>query len=137
MVLYLSWYTIKYDGHVAAADETRAGCLFPNRGRRRACAGVAEGPLPLVDDRKRIGEDLKAVEYGWPVGMPLCRPMSGGLFEVRTSLAQRRIARVMFYVDREGRMVLLHGFIKKSQRTPAEDLELSRRNMKKHQKGMP
>ena len=59
-----------------------------------------------------------------------------GVYEVRTGLAQNRIARVLFYIDKKGRMVLLHGFIKKTQKTSDEDLELARSNMKKHQKGL-
>ena len=59
-----------------------------------------------------------------------------GIYEVRTSLAQNRVARVLFYVDKKGRMILLHGFIKKTQRTPAEDLALARSNKSKHQRGL-
>jgi len=92
--------------------------------------------LPLPDDRKRIGEDIKTVEFGWPLGMPTCRPLGAGIFEVRSSLARNRIARVLFYIDKRGRMVLLHGFIKKFRRTPLEDLELAKRNMSKHQRGL-
>jgi phage-related protein len=68
--------------------------------------------------------------------MPVCKPMGGGVYEVRSSLAQNRIARVLFYIDRKSRMVLLHGFIKKTQKTPDEDLELARRNKSKHQLGL-
>jgi phage-related protein len=79
-------------------------------------------------DRVRIGEDICDVEFEWPVGMPLCRPLGRGLYEVRTTLKDR-IARVIFGI--EGRdMVLLHGFIKKSQTTPKDDLELARRRLK-------
>ena len=88
------------------------------------------------EDRKRIGEDIKTVEFGWPIGMPVCKPMGGGVYEVRSSLGQNRIARVLFYIDRKSRMVLLHGFIKKTQKTPDEDLELARRNKSKHQLGL-
>jgi len=88
------------------------------------------------EDRKRIGEDIKTVEFGWPIGMPVCRPLGDGIHEVRTRLAQNRIARVLFYIDREGRMVLLHGFIKKTQKTLVEDLELARNNKSKHQLGL-
>ena len=88
------------------------------------------------EDRKHIGEDIKTVEFGWPVGMPVCRPLSEGVYEVRTNLTQNRIARVLFYIDKKGRMVLLHGFIKKTQKTPDEDLDLARRNKNKHQKGL-
>ncbi len=64
-----------------------------------------------------LGEDIKTVEFGWPIGMPVCRPLRDGIYEVRTSLAQNRIARVLFYIDKKGRMVLLHGFIKKTRKT--------------------
>lgn len=88
------------------------------------------------EDRKRIGEDVKSVEFGWPIGMPVCRPLGHGIYEVRTSLAQNRIARVLFYIDAKGRMVLLHGFIKKTRKTSAGDLELARSNKNKHQAGL-
>src|SRR5579872_5384847 len=91
--------------------------------------------LPLDEDRKRIGADIKTVEFGWPVGMPVCRPIGDGIYEVRTHLTQNRIARVLFYVDGKQRMILLHGFIKKTQKTPDEDLELARKNKSKHQQG--
>ena len=92
--------------------------------------------LPYADDRKRIGEDIKTVEFGWPIGMPVCRPLGHGVNEVRTGLTHNRIARVLFYVDQETRMVLLHGFIKKTQKTSDEDLALARRNKEKHEKGL-
>jgi len=92
--------------------------------------------LPLDEDRKRIGEDIKTVEFGWLIGMPVCRPLGDGIYEVRTNLAKNRIARILFYIDRKGRMVLLDGFIKKTQRTPGQDLELARRNKNKHQIGL-
>jgi len=90
--------------------------------------------LPSREDRKRIGEDIKTVEFGWPVGMPVCRSVGGGIYEVRSDLTQNRIARVLFYFDKNRRMVLLHGFIKKTQRTPEEDLDLARRNKRKHER---
>jgi phage-related protein len=93
--------------------------------------------LPSPEDRKRIGEDIKTVEFGWPIGMPVCRPSGDGIYEVRTNLAQNRIARVLFYIDKKGRMVLLHGCIKKTQKTPSEDLALAKGNKKKHQRGLP
>lgn len=92
--------------------------------------------LPSPEDRKRIGEDIKTVEFGWPIGMPVCRPLGDGIYEVRTNLAQNRIARVLFYIDKERRMVLLHGFIKKAQKTPDEDLKLARNHKNKHQRGI-
>jgi len=93
--------------------------------------------LPSPEDRKRVGEDIKTVEFGWPIGMPACRPLGDGIYEVRTNLVQNRIARVLFYIDKKGRMVLLHGFIKKTQKTPDEDLDLAKGNKKKHQRGLP
>ena len=80
-------------------------------------------------DRKVLGEDIAAVEFTWPVGMPLARPMKQGLWELRSSLAGNRIARILFCVA-EDRMVLLHGFIKKSQKTPDEELALARKRQK-------
>lgn len=79
-------------------------------------------------DKKAIGVDIMTVEYGWPVGMPTCRPMSKGLYEVRTRLGDRT-ARVLFCFQ-DDEMVLLHGFIKKSRTTPKSDLELARKRQK-------
>ena len=70
-----------------------------------------------VDDRRRIGGDVKLAEYAWPIGMPTFRLMGDGLHEIRTALLGGRIARVLFYIDARSRMVLLHGFIKKSRPT--------------------
>jgi phage-related protein len=63
--------------------------------------------------------------------------LGDGIYEVRTNLKQNRIARVLFYIDNMGRMVLLHGFIKKTQKTMDEDLELARNNQRKHKRGLP
>ena len=79
--------------------------------------------LPL-EDRKIIGTDIKEVQFGWPLGMPLIRKMEKDLWEVRSHL-ERRIFRVLFTVV-GGQMVLLHAFIKKSQSTPQPDLEIAR-----------
>jgi phage-related protein len=62
--------------------------------------------------------------------------MGDGLYEVRSKLAQNRIARVVFYIDKKGRMILLHGFIKKTQQTPDEDLDRAKKNKSKHQRGL-
>lgn len=75
-------------------------------------------------DRRSIGIDLKTVQFGWPLGMPLVRKLEPGLWEVRSSL-DRRIARILFTLSGE-KMVLLHGFVKKSQKTPLSDLEVAR-----------
>ena len=77
-------------------------------------------------DRQAVGLDLMRVQYRWPVGMPLCRSLGDGLWEVRTSLPSKRIARVLFSVQ-QGRILVLHGFIKKTQKTPPDDLALARR----------
>jgi len=77
------------------------------------------------DQRKIIGADIKTVEYVWPIGMPVSRPMGGGLHEVRSNLPGNRIARVLFCVE-EGHMILLHGFIKKTRATPKADLDLAK-----------
>ena len=81
------------------------------------------------DDRRVIGEDIATVEYGWPVGMPTCRSLGDGLWEVRSSLPGRRKARVIFVVM-EKQMILLHGFIKKVQKTPKADLDLALKRVK-------
>ncbi len=69
------------------------------------------------DDRRIIGRDIQKVEFGWPLGMPYCRPLGHGLWEVRSDLTGGRIARVIFCIV-GGEMVLLHGFEKKTQKTP-------------------
>ena len=81
------------------------------------------------EDRAVIGEDIKLVQFRWPLGMPLVRKLESDLWEVRSHLSQGRIARVLFTV-RRNEMALLHGFIKKSQKTPLDDLSLSRERRK-------
>jgi phage-related protein len=81
------------------------------------------------DDKYEIGTAIKTVEYGWPIGMPVCRSLGGGLWEVRVDLAQGRTARVLFCV-REGRMVLLHGWMKKTRKTPLGAVALARTRMR-------
>jgi phage-related protein len=80
------------------------------------------------EDRQRIGEDIKTAQFGWPLGMPLIRKLEKNLWEVRTSLKDG-IARMLFTVI-EDEMVLLHGFIKKSQKTPRNELEIARQRLK-------
>ncbi|HEY4172513.1 MAG TPA: type II toxin-antitoxin system RelE/ParE family toxin [Rhodopila sp.] len=82
-----------------------------------------------AEDRRVIGTDLATVQFGWPIGMPLCRPLGTGLWEVRSTLPSRRIARLLFFVE-GGRIGVVHGFIKKTQKTPEADLELGRKRMK-------
>ena len=81
------------------------------------------------DDRKVVGEDIKDVEFSWSIGMPLCRSLGSGLWEVRSDLPRGRIGRVLFCVSR-GRMVLLHAFVKKTQKTPPGARTLALRRMK-------
>jgi phage-related protein len=145
--MYRMWYTVS----VGKKPKSPTGIGTPPEALERQGKRVPaifysteSGGEPVRDwlkglspgDRKRIGEDIKTVEFGWPIGMPVCRPMGGGIYEVRSNFAQNRIARVLFYIDKKGRMVLLHGFIKKTQKTPDEDLDLARRNKNKHQRGL-
>lgn len=78
------------------------------------------------EDRVVIGVDIKTVEFGWPIGMPVCRSLGDGIWEVRSNLAGGRTARVLFALH-DDMLYLLHGFIKKSQKTPPQDLDLARR----------
>lgn len=89
------------------------------------------GDLPR-DDKRTIGRDIAKVQFGWPIGMPVCRPLSGGLWEVRTSLPSRREARV-FIAFHDGVLIALHAFIKKGRKTPPGDLALARERMKELQ----
>ncbi|RMD94280.1 MAG: type II toxin-antitoxin system RelE/ParE family toxin [Calditrichaeota bacterium] len=77
------------------------------------------------EEKKIIGEDIKTVQFAWPLGMPLIRKLDSNLWEVRSHL-EKRIARVLFTIIDEN-MVLLHGFIKKSQKTPKEDIRLAKK----------
>jgi phage-related protein len=81
------------------------------------------------EDRRAIGLDLMRVQFGWPIGMPLVRSLKDGMWEVRSSLPSQKIARLILCFH-EKTVVVLHGFIKKTQKTPAEDLELAKRRMK-------
>lgn len=84
--------------------------------------------LPAAD-RKALGLDLGRVQYRWPIGMPLCKPMGHGLWEVRTALPSQRIARILFCAF-EDELWALHGFIKKTAKTPNDDLALARQRKK-------
>ena len=75
-------------------------------------------------DRKTVGKDIQKVEFGWPIGRPHCAPLGDGLWEVRSDLDGNRIARVIFCMG-GGHMILLHGFIKKTQKVPQADIELA------------
>jgi phage-related protein len=88
------------------------------------------------EDQRIVGTDVATVEFGWPVGMPTCRPLNSrrGLWEVRSSLTRNRIARVLFFVY-QGQMVLLHAFSKKTQQTPEQDLDLAVKRQKEVESG--
>ena len=77
------------------------------------------------DDKRIIGEDIKTVEYGWPLGMPLVRKLEKDLWEVRSDITNKEIARVFFTII-NGLMVLLHAFKKKSEKTPPNELDIAR-----------
>jgi len=79
-------------------------------------------------ERKAIGEDIKTVQFGWPLGMPLVRHIEGDIWEVRVRL-ENRIARLFFCLE-GSTMVLLHAFIKKQQATPKQDLDLVKERLK-------
>lgn len=96
---------------------------------------VREWLLSLDEQsRREVGLDLMRVQFAWPVGMPLVRPTSDGLFEVRTNLRDSRIARVLFCFH-EGVLFALHGFIKKTKRTSPEDLKLARKRQMEVERG--
>lgn len=80
-------------------------------------------------DRRIVGQDIATAELGWPVGMPVCRSLGKGLYEIRSDISHGRIARVIFCVA-DQQMVLLHSFIKKTQKTPRTDLELASKRKK-------
>jgi phage-related protein len=81
------------------------------------------------EDQRVIGRDIAKVQFGWPVGLPLCRSLSGGLWEVRSSLPSKREGRVFFGFYDE-MLVALHAIIKKTQKTPADELTLARDRLK-------
>jgi phage-related protein len=82
-----------------------------------------------AEDRRIIGTDLASVQVGWPIGMPLCRSLGAGLWEVRSNLSSDGIARLVFFVA-EGRIGVVHGFIKKTRKTPPADIALAQKRMK-------
>jgi phage-related protein len=79
------------------------------------------------EEKKTIGEDIKTVQFGWPIGMPVCRKVDKDLWEVRSNL-HKRIARIIFTVD-GSTIVLIHGLIKKTQKLPQNDLDIAKRRL--------
>jgi phage-related protein len=103
----------------------RARCWWFSTGHQRGSEVVRDWLRDLEEgDSNVIGQDLMRVQFRWPVGMPLCRAMGDGLWELRSNLSSNRIARVLFSLH-EGRILVLHGFIKKTRKTPDEDLALA------------
>jgi phage-related protein len=91
--------------------------------------------LAALDRRtlRVIGTDLRTVQFGWPLGMPLVRKLEPGLWEMRSNV-EAGIVRVLFTIA-ESEAVLVHGLIKKSQALPQDDVALARRRMKEVQRG--
>ncbi len=85
------------------------------------------------DSKRAIGEDIKTLQFGWPIGMPLARKMDENLWELRSKL-DKSIART-FFTFYSSKLVLLHGFIKKSQKTPPKELSLAKRRLNKLRSG--
>lgn len=122
--VYLFWYTSCMDEPrdrkpilAVRFFATAAG----NEPVREWLLGLAKG------DRRAVGEDIKTAQYGWPLGMPLIRKLEPGLWEVRSRI-ENGIARVVFTVDKQT-MILLHGFVKKSQKMPATDLKTAKQRL--------
>jgi phage-related protein len=81
-----------------------------------------------AEDRKIIGEDIKTIQYGWPMGMPIVEKLESDLWIIRTNGLEKGISRVFFTIQ-DNIMVLLHGFIKKTQKLPRQDIELARKRL--------
>ena len=115
-----------YGTHHPVIDRTKklqARFYIAASGRNPVREWIME--LPLLD-RQTVGKDIQKVEFGWPIGRPHCAPLGSGLWEVRSTLDSDRIARVIFCMG-DGQMILLHGFIKKTQKTPQAEIELALR----------
>ena len=80
-----------------------------------------------TEDRKAVGEDIKTAQFGWPLGMPLVRKIEKDLWEVRSNITDG-IARTFFTVEKDT-LVLLHGFVKKTRKTPLNELQTARRRL--------
>ncbi|MBI5842871.1 MAG: type II toxin-antitoxin system RelE/ParE family toxin [Chloroflexi bacterium] len=121
--MYQLWYTLCIDGD---KNEPILDVVFyrTNAGNEPVREWLKSLPN---DDRKTIGVDIKTAQYGWPLGMPLIRKMGRNLWEVRSKISFG-IARVLFTV-KGTMMILLHGFVKKSQKTSLDDLKTARRRL--------
>ena len=101
--------------------------MFDRTMKLKASSGLDRG-APR-GDRMTFGKDIQRFESGWPVGMPSCRPLGSALYEARSDLPDGRISRDMFWIV-QGEMVLLHGFIEKSQKAPATAVALARKRLR-------
>ena len=118
------------DDRRPAASKNPADFLPPAPGQRTVREWLKG--LPEAEGHA-IGKDLLRAQWRWPVGMPLCRPLANGLWEVRTDLPSKRTARVLLCLH-GGHLVALHGFIKKTRTTPEDDLALARKRLKELQR---
>lgn len=84
-----------------------------------------------AEERRIVGFDLRTLQIGFPMGMPLCRSLGDGLWELRSTLPHK-VARVIFFLDGQT-FIVVHGFIKKSEKTPAEELETAKARKKLYQ----
>jgi phage-related protein len=116
----------KNDTLISVCEEIRLRVVFFKTSRGSEPVREWLKSLSLAD-KKAIGEDIKTVQFGWPIGMPVVRKVEPGLWEIR-SILKSGVARVMFTVENNV-MVLIHGFIKKSQKTPIDDLKLARERL--------
>ncbi len=81
-------------------------------------------------EKKIIGEDIKTVQFGWPLGMPLIKKIEPDIWEIR-SVLKNKIARILITVHKNEIIILLHGFIKKDQKLPIKDKNLAKQRLKK------
>lgn len=81
-------------------------------------------------DKVAMGKAVQRVKIGWPVGRPLCGSLGDGLYEVRQDLSDNRTGRVLFCFSGKAEIVLLHAFIKKTQKVPQTEIDLARRRMR-------
>jgi len=121
--MYQLWYTLRVDKN---NEEPILDVVFYKTEAGNEPVREWLKSLPR-EDRRTIGEDIKTAQYAWPLGMPLIRKMERGLWEVRSSISQG-IARVIFTI-KDSMMILLHGFVKKSQKTPPNELDTARRRL--------
>jgi phage-related protein len=102
---------------------------------------TSAGNEPVLDwirslsrqDRAILGADLRTIQLGFPIGMPLCRPLKGGLFESRSSLSGKQEARLIFFQDGK-LLIVVCGFIKKTRATPQSELEIARKRKAEYNK---